>query len=107
MSDDFGTGSGHKHDPVSPFPRRITVVLGASVERLVGSFSAARSNGLIVEIEIYQEFRETTQQSGRPSELTPGKKRFQLQGGGAVFPIDDATYEVALSGEKLIASGYP
>lgn len=74
------------------------------MERLVGSFRAARSNGLIVVIEVYQELREPTSQSRGLSDLIPGKKRFKLQGGGAVFPIDDATYEVALSGEKLIAS---
>lgn len=77
------------------------------MERLVGSFNAARSNGVIVVIEVYQRFSETKLLGQKPSEPTPGKKRFQLRGGGAVFPIDEVTYEVALSGEKLIARACP
>ena len=74
------------------------------MERLVGSFSAARSNGVIVVIEIYQRFSDTTFSGHNAAEQMAGKKRYQLQGGGAVFRTDEETYEVALSGEKLIAS---
>ncbi len=71
------------------------------MERKVRTFRAQRPNGEVVLIDEYQEFIDSTSYGSPAREWTPGLKRLEREGGGAVNFINETTFFDVARGEEL------
>jgi hypothetical protein len=71
------------------------------MERRVGIHKATREDGSIIQVEEYQEFIDVTSFSDSAKRWAPGMKRLELEDGSAVNFIDERTFEIVESGERL------
>lgn len=71
------------------------------MEQLVRKYECRRENGSVVKVSEYQEMIDATSAIDKVRKYLPGLKRLQLEQGGAVNFIDENTFEVVATGEKL------
>lgn len=71
------------------------------MEKHIRTFSVVDGQGNRFELDEYQEFRDVTTKDSAAREYMPGMKRLHLRGRGHVNFIDENTFEVATTGERL------
>lgn len=70
----------------------------------IGAFRAQKGDdGPLVTIVVYQDYTETTDQDSKAREWMAGLRSFELESGGMVNRIDDETFEIVATGERLKA----
>jgi len=72
------------------------------MERMNRSYRCQKADGSgHVYVDEYQEFIDITTHGDTTRRYAPGLKRLELRDGGAVNFIDDRTFEVVATGERL------
>ena len=74
------------------------------MEKFVRKYRAQRADGVAVEILEYQEFIDVTSASDKSRQWAPGMRRLELRDGGPVNAIDDKTFEIVGTGERVTIS---
>lgn len=71
------------------------------MEKHVRTIRAQRASGGTLTIEEFQSYIDTTSINDTGPQWTPHLKRLQLPSGGAVNFIDDVTFEIVSTGERV------
>lgn len=65
-------------------------------------YNTRNENGVQIKVDEFQEFIDVTSINDTTRRWAPGMKRLELRGGGgAVNMIDETTFEVVATGERL------
>lgn len=75
------------------------------MERKVRTLSAARPNGETLVVHEFQSFIDATTYDSPVRQWLPGLKRLETQNGRAVNFIDESTFELVATGERLKVLG--
>lgn len=71
------------------------------MEKHIRTHRVRSEDGSILEVDEYQEFIDVTTISDTAIQWAPGMKRLELSDGGAVNYLDDSTFQIVATGEKL------
>jgi hypothetical protein len=71
------------------------------MEQFIGGYVCQDEKGRTIKVFEYQEMIDATSLSDPHRKYVPGLKRLQLEDGGAVNFIDDNTFEIVATGEKI------
>lgn len=76
-----------------------------TTERRAGQFTAVSDNGQRYSINVYQQFEVVHELGKRSPTNIPTLQRFELDDGSPVNMIDDTTFEIVMTGEKVRKAG--